>query len=95
MSAKIELILVALALSVQMVTSRTWSSSIMATTTTEPGTNRKPTNACWVQILLYRRAGFCLLERAHQAVTEAGPTDRTWRTLPPSVTDELLMLCLY
>ena len=82
-SAKIELILVALALSVQMVTSRTWSSSILATT-----------NACWVQILLYRRAGFCLLERAYQAVTEAGPTDRTWRTLPPSVTDELLMLCL-
>ena len=60
-SAKIELILGAIALSVQMVASRTWSSSILATT-----------NTCWVQILLYRSAGFCLLERAYQVVAAAG-----------------------
>ena len=33
-----------------------------------PGASLATTNACWVQILLYRRAGFCFLERAYQEV---------------------------
>ena len=82
MSAKIELILVALGRSTQMVTAGTWSASSLATT-----------NACWVQISLCRREGFCFLER-DQEVTSVGATDTSWRALSPAVADELLMLSL-
>ena len=82
-SAKVELILVALALSTQLAAAGAWNASVLATT-----------NACWVQILLYRRAGFCLLERSYQAVAEVGPTDQVWRRLHPAVIDELLLVCL-
>ena len=61
MSAKPELLLVGLALAAGIVEARFYTGSIWSSTV-----------ACWVQILLYKRAGFCLLDRLYQEVAAAG-----------------------
>ena len=60
-SAKAELLLVGLALSVGLVPAGRYTGSILAFATT-----------CWVQILLSTRAGFCLLDRVSRETTTAG-----------------------
>ena len=83
MSAKAELILGGLALSVGLVAAGQYTGSILASAVT-----------CWVQILLYRRAGFCLLNRVFQAEAAADPVGTAWKRLPAAVADELFLAAL-
>ena len=82
-SAKPKLLLVALALSVGLIGAQGFTGSLLATT-----------SACWTQVLLYRRAGFCLLDRIFESISRAGPTSSSWHLLPPSVIDELLLVSI-
>ena len=82
-SAKAELILVGLALSIGLVSAGKYTGSILASAV-----------ACWVQIMLYRRAGFCLFDKVFQAVAAADPAGSSWHRLPAAVADELLLASL-
>ena len=82
-SAKPELLLVGLALAAGIVAAGSYTGGILSSTV-----------ACWVQILLYRRAGFCLLDRVYQEVAAAGADGAAWHRLPAAAADELLMVAL-
>ena len=82
-SAKAELILVGLTLSIGLVAAGQYTGSILASAV-----------ACWVQILLYRRAGVWLLNRVLQAEAPAHPAETAWKQLPAALADELLLASL-